>query len=66
MFYFKIPNKHSSVIYREFFEDFRFIQNSIIKTINKSYIIKNDSINLICLLTQHFHVETASNFRPSI
>jgi surface carbohydrate biosynthesis protein len=54
MFYFKIPNKHSSVIYREFFEDFRFIQNSIIKTINKSYIIKNDSINLICLLTIFF------------
>tara|TARA_X000000368_G_C23015114_1_gene705337 strand:- start:205 stop:1326 length:1122 start_codon:yes stop_codon:yes gene_type:complete len=58
MLYFKIPNNNRIVIYKEFFEDFRFIQNSIIKNINKGYIITNNNINLICLLTIFFSINS--------
>lgn len=57
-FYFKIPIKTQIVIYQEFFEDFKNIKSSLINTVNKSYIIKNESINILCLINIFFSINS--------
>ena len=56
--YFKIPIKRKIVIYQEFFSDFKDIKSSIINTINKNYIIRNETINMLCLFNIFFSINS--------